>query len=215
MRQATFAALVATIVLAAGVLGSCSKQNEQQNTTMNQNEQQPTSVAAASTKTGEMTAEFSRDCPIGVKGTTVGLSDTDKGVAIDFTTHTGDVAELRERVRRLGRMYEALDAQSAMMWHQMGNVMGQSTSGQMGQGHGEMMGESEMMGEVQTGAHMAGGPMPMVTSATKPIEYGMRLVLTPKDPSQLESLRQHARVQQERMQSGECWMLQNKRELNK
>ena len=222
MRQTTIAALAAMIVLAAGLLGSCSKQNEQQNTTANENEEQQTSVAAASTETGEMTAELSRNCPIVVKGTTVDLSDTGNGIAMAFTTHTGDVAELRERVQRLGRMYEAMDAKSTMMWHQMGNVMGQSTSGQMGQGHGEMMGQgrtmqqgemmeqSEMMAQGQTGERMTGGPMPVVTSATEPIEYGMRLVLTPKDPSQLESLRQHARAQQERMQSGECWMLQNK-----
>lgn len=44
-------------------------------------------------------------CPMAVPGTTVAASDVDGGVALAFTTRSGDVEELRRRVRRMAEMH--------------------------------------------------------------------------------------------------------------
>ena len=44
-------------------------------------------------------------CPMQVPGTTVTSADVEGGVALVFTTRTGDAAELRQRVRRMAEMH--------------------------------------------------------------------------------------------------------------
>jgi hypothetical protein len=45
------------------------------------------------------------------------------------------------------------------------------------------------------------------TAAVDDVEGGARIALTPKDPSQLGSLRTHVRDHAERMSRGECPMM--------
>jgi hypothetical protein len=51
--------------------------------------------------------------------------------------------------------------------------------------------------------------MPATSVKVEETEKGARLILTPTDSAQLEALREHARWHAERMQSHECWMLQD------
>ena len=57
--------------------------------------------------------------------------------------------------------------------------------------------------------HLAGrGPMPAATATVTEIDKGARLELRPTDESQLSQLREPVRWHQQRMESGDCWMLQ-------
>jgi hypothetical protein len=99
-----------------------------------------------------------------------------------FTT-TGDVAQLRQRVHAMAEMHE----------HMMGG-------GMMGSG-GMMMGSGGMM--------MGSGGMMMVpsTARAEDADRGARIVLTPKDPSQLSELRSHVHAHAAQMASGHCPMM--------
>jgi hypothetical protein len=124
-------------------------------------------------------------CPMAVKGTTVKTEDVDGGIALEFTTSTGDVADLRRRVRHMAEMHEHHDQR--MM------------SGRGSGGCGCMMG----------GQGMTGGKMKMTpsTASAEDIEGGARLVLRPKDPEQLEVLRGHVRLHSLHMAEGGCPMM--------
>jgi hypothetical protein len=147
-------------------------------------------VAAKGTSKPTMMDELRTGCPMAIDGTTVDVSDSDDGVALTFTTKAADTSELRARVESMAHMYETHDMHGGMMWHHMGGHMG-SGMGHMGGQHIE-----------------AKGPMPATTCTVTDVDGGARLELKPKDASDLESLREHVRWHQQRMQGGECWMLQ-------
>ncbi len=44
-------------------------------------------------------------CPMKVEGTTAVASEVEGGMGLSFTTTTGNVAELRQRVRRMAEMH--------------------------------------------------------------------------------------------------------------
>ena len=138
---------------------------------------------------GTMMQDLRSGCPLAIEGTKVEVTDTADGVALVFTTETGDVADLRQRVEHMAGMYESYcHGRGQMMWHQMG-------------GHGQR----NMMGQSGTGSM---GPMPAATATVEAVDKGARLVLSASDKSQLDALRTRARQHQQRMRSGECWMLQ-------
>jgi hypothetical protein len=47
-----------------------------------------------------------KDCPMSVRGAEIAVADTADGVALTITTKTGDVSELRERVKRMLAMHD-------------------------------------------------------------------------------------------------------------
>lgn len=117
-------------------------------------------------------------CPMMMTaGTQVATSDTSDGVAIAFTT-TGDVADLRARVRRMADMH-----------NQMAGAKGKGMQG------GGMQGGGKGMRMVPSRA------------SVEDVPGGARLVLVPTDPSQLGALRQQARMHAEMMQQGRCPMM--------
>lgn len=106
-------------------------------------------------------------CPMKVPGTTVAATEVEGGVGLAFTTTTGDVAELRKRVRSMAEMH-----------NKPGGVM-----------------------------MMDGGmKMPAATASVEDGEGGAQLILKPKDPAQLGTLREHARMKAQGMADGECPM---------
>jgi hypothetical protein len=113
--------------------------------------------------------------------TQIATSDTDDGIAIVFTT-TGDVADLRARVRHMADMHN------------------QMAGGMQGSG---------MQGSGMQGSSMQGSSMHMVPSraSLEDVPGGARLVLMPMDPSQLAALRQQARMHVEMMRKGQCPMM--------
>lgn len=140
-------------------------------------------------------------CPMQVPTTTVKSADVDSGVALAFTTSTGDVAELRQRVRRMAEMHNHQHDNGGMMMRGHGpDVVAEHAHGS-GAGPGDAAdGRSGMM--------MGGGMMmPAATASVEDIEGGARLVLRPKEAGKLEALREHARMRAERMANGECPMM--------
>lgn len=142
--------------------------------------------------------EMRSGCPMVVEGAEVSLEDADGGIAMVFTTKTGDVADLRQRVRNLAGMYEMHAGHGHMMWRHMGG--------------GRHMGQGPGMGMMDGGMSEGYGPMPAVRTSVTQVRNGARLELTPADELNLESLRRHVRWHEERMQSGDCWMLQGSEE---
>jgi hypothetical protein len=147
---------------------------------------------------GDMMAALRDQCPTVGEDVSLEVSDTESGVALEFTTATDDVDDLWRRARHMADMYAMHDGHGQMMWHYMG---GEHMEPDEGHGAGMMGGPvGEMMHE--------GGPMPAADATVEDLEEGARIVLIPDDAAQLETLRQHARWHAERMRSGECWMLE-------
>lgn len=131
-------------------------------------------------------------CPMQLQDTTVTSVDVAGGVALDFKTSTGDVAELRQRVRRMAEMRQ-----------HHGSMMGGHNSGGAGAEHEHGSGAQVGPG----GRHGGGMMMPTATASVEDIDAGARLVLSPQDPAQLQALREHARMLAGRMASGDCPMM--------
>lgn len=126
-------------------------------------------------------------CPMEVQGASVTTEDLKDGVALVFTTRTGDVADLRQRVRHMAQMHNQ---------HPEGGMMGSCPHHQGGTGGSGM------------GGMMKGGTMmPPATTTVQEIDGGARLVFKPKDASQLAALRQHVQMCAQGMASGECPMM--------
>ena len=99
-----------TTMAAATLLGACGANSGAQSEPMT------ASTAPAAAPTEEPGEEItSHECPMQVPGTTVTSSNVEGGVALAFTTHGGDVAELRERVQRMTETHHQ---------HHSGGVMG-------------------------------------------------------------------------------------------
>jgi hypothetical protein len=104
----------ATIGMAAltalTLLGACGAKNDAQSPPLTAS---TAPAAAPAEEPGD--GVTSHECPMQVPGTTVTASDVEGGVALAFTTHGGDVAELRERVQRMTETHHQ---------HHSGGVMG-------------------------------------------------------------------------------------------
>lgn len=125
-------------------------------------------------------------CPMAVQGTTAREEEVDGGAALIFTTSSGDVQDLRKRVRSMAEMHNAHFQQG---------------------GNGTYSGTSRGMG---MGPH-AGMRMPPSTASAEDVDGGARLVLKATDPSQVDVLRQHAKMHAEHIAAGECPMMMEPR----
>lgn len=75
---------------------------------------EPTNSSASTSAREHDMAMTGDTCPMHVSGTTVVAADVEGGAALAFTTHTGDVAELRESVRRMAEMHNRHHAAGGM-----------------------------------------------------------------------------------------------------
>lgn len=181
------------LVLTLASLAACAASQPAQ--------QQPAPATAASRTEGAdhehgQQAGMMEMCPMRVPGTTVSVSDTERGVAVVFKT-TGDVTELRRRVRHMAEMHNRHHAEGTMGCCQGQGMMGGGRDAGTAPEHG---GRGLMMG-------MSHERMVPATAAGEDVEGGARIVLTPKDPSQLAALRTHAHDHADRMARGECPMI--------
>lgn len=150
-------------------------------------------------------------CPLQLPGTTMAWTDSDGGVALDFVT-TGNVAELRQRVRRVAELNNQRPIVGSIP---MDAGMPIDGGMPMGHHHGTMMAGRMMGGGMMGGGMMIdrglmtrdGLMMPASTSSTEEIQAGERIVMRPVDPARLDALRQHVRRHAERMASGDCPMM--------
>lgn len=124
-------------------------------------------------------------CPMQVPDTTVAAADTSSGGALTFTTRSGQVDELRRRVRAMADMHN-------QHHHASGAAMMQG-----GVGHGAMMGRER--GEMMM--------PPPSRAAVEDTEGGARISLTPDDPAQASELRSALRSHAEHMQRDGCGMM--------
>ena len=60
-----------------------------------------------------------KDCPMTLPGTTMTTSDTESGIAVDFTTQPDNVVELRRRVEHMAAMHSGIASHEGMMKDQM------------------------------------------------------------------------------------------------
>lgn len=160
-------------------------------------------------------------CPMTVPGTSVTVEDTDAGAALVFVT-TGDVAQLRERVRAMATMHNDMHGamgplptgdESGGAGHSMhsGHGMDMGAGGgdqHAGMDHGDGAtagGEHAAMNHGDHAKH-AGGMISVHSRAEAgDVEGGARLafVAAPADVAALQSgLRAHA----EHLSSGSCAM---------
>ena len=136
-----------------------------------------------------------------VPGTTVSAVDLDGAVALEFVT-TGDVAELQRRVAHMADKH-AQHASGGTGSPMQGG--GMPDGGSMPQDKAPM--DHGMMGGGMMGGGMMGGGMMNATARAEPIPRGARLVLTPKTPEGLETLRQHVHEHAAQAASGRCPMM--------
>ena len=144
-----------------------------------------------------------------VSGTTLRTEDTSGGVALVFLT-SGDVSELRTRVRHLADMHNRMQGGSRSNNMQQGGATNAPPSSSMpgtgmydtqgsGAPGGGSMGTDKHLRRrfdgmqqpsTQGGAH---GMMPSSTARAEDIDGGAQLILIATDPSQTDALRQSAR----------------------
>jgi hypothetical protein len=143
-----------------------------------------------------------------VAGATVSAADTDRGAALVFVTKTGDVADLRKRVRQMAEWHNQHHSGPMMMGAGQDGGYGMMGRGRgmMGRGDGTMGRGRGMMGRGMMGHGDGGYGMPMVpvTASVEDVEGGARLVFVPKDAAQLATLRAHVQERATRMAPGEC-----------
>jgi hypothetical protein len=116
-----------------------------------------------------------------VPGTHVAAADAVNGETLMFTT-TGQVAELRTRVREMAEMHNRHHADS-------GAHEGMLAGGVTGAGHA-----------------VASATMPPSWATVMDVEDGATLVLAPSAPADLEKLKSAVRMRAQRMEQDGCGM---------
>ncbi len=160
---------------------------------------------------GDQAGMMAAMCPMQVPGTNVAAAEIDGGIGLTFTTTTGDVAELRQRVRSMAEMHNQPGGHKKMKMKMKGKMHDHGVPAPGADAehkHGAHAGAGHEGGG-PGGMNMDGGMMmPAATASVTDIEGGARLVLQPKDLARLEALREHVRMKAQRMAAGECPMMQ-------
>jgi hypothetical protein len=131
-------------------------------------------------------------CPMAVPGTSVAAQDTPQGEALTFTTSSGDVNELRQRVRAMADMHNR---------HPAGRHGAGEMSGEM---HGTGAGSGQSMTDGEMHAHQHKMMPPPARATVEDVPGGARIDLVPQESANAEQLRQAVRTQAERMRRDGC-----------
>jgi len=229
----------ASILCVTGALVAASGCSHNKETTEQVKQQQPPAAEAetqggstsSSTGASGLGAEKSSDssCPMQVAGTTLRTEDASGGVTMVFMT-SGDVTELRSRVRRMADMHNHMQSSSGESGSTEKSRMNSSgatlnpmpgsgpydTQGSGAPGGGTLgaqdgnnpqsttMAPRDQHAGMQAGSSM--GTMPSSTARAEDIDGGVQLVLIAIDPSQTDALRQNVRQEAQQMASGQCMM---------
>lgn len=159
-----------------------------------------TAVAAAQGPPPPETDELAETAPCPMAAAQIEATEVPGGAAIELTTR-GDVDVLRAQVRRMAAMRNAMTQRMGARGHNMGG-------GMMGRGN-ECPGPDNMGDGMMGGGMMGGGMMGMRAmvpshATVEDIPGGARLVLEPRDPDQLDTLRAQTRAYAEMMSDVEC-----------
>lgn len=149
-----------------------------------------TKQAGNAMSAGEMVAgEMGGMCPMGVPGTQVAAEDTATGESLTFTTKSpAQVAVLRERVHAMAEMHNA--------HHAGGDAE-----------HGGMHGMHGGMGGGMSGGMEGMGMPPRSEARVENLPDGARILVTPKDPADLQRLQSTVRQHATQMQEHGCPMM--------
>ena len=166
------------------------------------------------------------ECPTDVEGTTARTTQTKRGITIAFTTKgKDDVAEVRRRVQHLAEMHNQHHAQ-----HQAQGAQGaERTVADQAGGQGAVVSLQQNATQAQTGTGQVGAPvqsgtggqgqsaaanamgthdvLTMTQARAENMPRGARLVLTVKEPRQMERVREQLRIHAQNMAAGECDMM--------
>jgi hypothetical protein len=167
----------------------------------------PVPAPSASAPGDRRRAMMAGVCPVEVPGTTVSEQDSQGGAALVFGT-TGDVLEVRTRVRAMAEMHNRRQGGGHPGMGDGGMRMPWPDGGMM---HGGMRmpgPDGGMRMPWPDGGMMHGGMMmgPPAEARAEDLERGAQLVLTAAKPSDIGALRAHARQMAERMGQGHCFM---------
>lgn len=138
-------------------------------------------------------------CPMQVPGTTVSSEPVTNGAALVFATQTGDVADLRLRVRRMADMHNQ---------HRGGKMAGEHAAAGAAANHQQHQGTSGDNDKAAHGKMMSGHDMVMSAATTSVVDTsdGATLVfsLQPKDLSRLDALREQVQARATHASHGGC-----------
>lgn len=152
---------------------------------------EPTPTAAVAPQAGAGRAMHDRGmagfCPMSVPGTRVAAEDTDSGAALAFTAAPDQAAALRERVHAMAEMHNRQHGGAGGDPHGMHGAMGGGTGGMGGMG--------------------GMGMPPPAEARVEDLQEGARMVLTPRDPADLQQLRATVRQRAAHMQEHGCGMM--------
>jgi hypothetical protein len=151
--------------------------------------------ASAQAQGGESAQPICAMCPMKVEGTQAAASDVEGGVALTFTTATGDVEALRAQVARMAERHNAHHAGASSPDAPAQGCCQQAGQGPHGPGH---HGRHPAMGKAM------GMPMMAAKASVEEVPGGARMVLTPNDPANLGTLRQHVHQHAGMMSKGGC-----------
>jgi hypothetical protein len=164
-------------------------------------------------------------CPMSIPGTKVSAGTTPDAATLTFTTTAPDqVPALREKVAAMAAAHDghagAMEGHGAMHGS-AGAAQGAGGSADAGSVHGDVHGSTgaggmhgDMHGAMggDAAAGEVGSMPPPATVAVEEVDGGARLVLTPRDPADLERLQSTVRAHAYRMQKqGGCGMMQHPR----
>jgi hypothetical protein len=212
MKPATIVLATSVALLSGSILCSCDTGNARPLASAPQFVAEP---APSQQQTAQVFADdgavvmrhMRSHCPMVVDAVTLVVADTDGGIELAFMTSVPNVAELRIRVRTMAQTYESHQNQGSMMWQPTG-IEGMGVGMVLGMGTGMGTGAGMGLGVGIGADHMTDiDPMPAVTATVTDTERGASVELRPVDPTQLNAVREHVREHEQRMNSGECWMI--------
>lgn len=150
----------------------------------------------------DIVAQLRENCPAALDATDVEVALSDGGIILTFTTDSGDVEDLRRRVRHMGDMYAVHDSRyDVIRWHRMDGDSAVEESG--GARAGLMGGDMPGMRAIENERDH----MPTVNVAVVDLLEGAEILLTPVEESQLDVLRVRGREHHARLSEGGCWTL--------
>jgi hypothetical protein len=139
---------------------------------------------SSSSETPQTMKETGEACPLAVSSVTSSVEDTVDGVVVVFATpRPGDVAELRRRVDKLADVHNSMQTSAPP-----------DMSAAPPQGPGP---RESTVGDESGGALDA-------TATVEPKESEVRLVLRPKDPARLDTMRDGMRKRADELVQGAC-----------
>lgn len=127
-------------------------------------------------------AQLDVNCPMQVEGVKVTSENTDEGMVLVFRTDAGadEAEQLYTRAQHLAQLYGMHEERRHMYrWSQADDRQGGDTHQRM----------------------------PQLNVGVEKLDDGALLRFAPANPSELEQLREQVRLHQQRMQGGDCWLM--------